>query len=83
MLRMLIYKEIIPKFRNDNAIQYLEAAHDHLESKKDDSDVDQSWFDLFVAALEHVSKNFLIHLNTNYERLLRVNILLLEEIIER
>ncbi len=81
MINDVIYKEVIPRLKNDNSILYLESSYAKLSNKSET--VEQGWFDLFVTALDHVSKNFLVHLNIHYEQLLKVNNLLLEELIEK
>jgi len=81
LIRDIIYKEVIPKLKNNNSIRFLESSYEQLSSSA--QDVDPVWFDLFVSSLEHVSRNFLMHLNMNFKALSNVNNLLLEEIIEK
>ena len=81
LTKHIIYKEVIPKLKNNNTIVYLELSYTTLSNKK--QEVDRSWFDLFVTSLDHISKNLLTHLNLNYHKLIKVNSLLLEEIVEK
>jgi len=81
LVSMIIYKEIIPNLNNENSINFLEDAHSKLSVYTEE--VDQVWFDLFVASLNYVSLNFLFFLTNKFESLISINKLLIEEIVEK
>jgi len=82
-----LIQDLLKNINIDNALIYLGDSYSKLSvSEKNphqNNHLDPIWFDLFINCLDFVSVNFLYYLNSQYEELLLVNNLLLEEIIEK
>ncbi len=84
----LVKDHIVPNFDFSNVIDYLENSYLKLSSSKENSlPVNISWFELFIKAIDFVSKNFVFYLNMeNSEFLDKLNGLnkkILEELLDK
>lgn len=78
----LISKIIVPQLNLSSGIVFLEESFQRLNQQ---TEVSNSWFDLFFFCIETVSKNLMFYIsNSEYSRtLLNLNIKVLEEIVEK
>lgn len=84
----LVKENIVPNFDYSNVIDYLENSYLKLSSSKENSlPVNISWFELFMKAIEFVSKNFIFYLNTEnseyFDKLAGLNKKILEELLDK
>jgi len=84
----LVKENIIPNFDLSNVIDYLENSYLKLSSSKENSlPVSISWFELFIKAIDFVSKKFVFYLNPEnsilLDKLSLLNKKILEELIDK
>jgi len=84
----LVKDHIVPNFDYSNVIDYLENSYLKLSSSKENSlPVNISWFELFIKAIDFVSKNFVFYLNSEnsefLEKLIGLNKKILEELLDK
>ncbi len=84
----LVKDNIIPNFDFSNVLDYLENSYLKLSSAKENSlPVNISWFELFIKAIDFVSKNFVFYLNPEnsefLEKLSGLNKKILEELLDK
>lgn len=84
ILRDIFHIRIIPNLNYDNSLSIILDAYRHCSSNDiPNANIKNIWLNLFICVLEYVSKNFLIFLQRDYDKLLKLDCNLLDEILEK